>query len=87
MKYVVCSVRDICADMFGQPFYQASIGMAQRSFSDSVNQNDGKNLLAAHPEHFELYHLGFYDDADASFDLFPKPKQLLLGSNCVTKAS
>jgi len=91
MKYVVVVIRDICADLYGQPFYQASVGMAQRAFTDSVNAPAGPgqptSLLNAHPEHFELYHLGHFDDQDGSFDLFPKPRQLLLGSNCVTKAS
>lgn len=87
MKYVVCCVRDVCADLYGQPMFQASVGMAQRSFSDAVNRQEENNLLAKHPEHFELYHLGYFDDADGTFDLLPKPKQLLLGSNCVVKSS
>lgn len=88
MKYVVVCVRDVCADLWGQPHFQATIGMAQRSFMDGVNAKDApNNILAQHPEHFELYHLGHYNDEDGSFDLLPKPRQLLLGSNCVTKAS
>lgn len=85
MKYVVLVIRDICADLYAKPFYDVSIGSAQRGFQDAVNQVDANNALNKHPEHFELYHLGFYDDADASHDLFPKPKQLMLGSNCVMK--
>lgn len=87
MKYVVCAIRDVCADLWGQPIFQASVGSAQRSFTDSVNRDDANNLLSQHPEHFELYHLGYYNDEDGRFDLFDRPKQLLLGSNCVMKAS
>lgn len=83
MKYVIVCVRDVCADLYGQPMFQATLGMAQRSFSDAVNRQEDKNIIAQHPEHFELYHLGWFDDSDGSFDLLPKPKQLLLGSNCV----
>lgn len=86
-KLVVCAVRDVCGDLFAQPIFQPSVGGAQRAFSDAVNRPDPNNLLAQHPEHFELYHLGYYEDTDGSFDLFPKPRQLLLGSNCVVKAS
>lgn len=86
-KLVVCVIRDVCGDLFAQPIFQPSIGSAQRAFMDAVNRQEPNNLLWQHPEHFELYQLGTYDDADASFDLFPKPKQLLLGSNCVVKAS
>lgn len=83
MRYVVVAIRDVCADLYGQPIFQATIGMAQRSFSDAVNRQEANNILAQHPEHFELYQLGVYDDSDGSFELLPKPKQLLLGSNCV----
>lgn len=86
MKYVVMSIRDVCADGFARPFFEASVGTAQRAFADAVNRPDENNNLYKHPEHFELYHLGFFDDADASFDLFPKPRQLMLASNCVTQA-
>lgn len=86
MKYVVVAVRDVCADLYGVPMFQASVGMAQRSFSDAVNRKDDNNLLYAHPEHFELYHLGDYDDANGCFVTFDRPKQLLLGSNCVVKS-
>lgn len=85
MIYVVCAIRDIKADIFGQPFFQASIGMAQRSFTDSVNSQEPNNLLAKHPEDFELFHLGTYDDQQAVFKLHDRPVQLLLGSNCVVK--
>ena len=83
MKHVICVVRDIKADLFGQPFFNASVGMAQRSFSDSVNRPDEKSLLFNHPEDFELYQLGSFDDQTGTFDLLDRPKQLLLGSNCV----
>lgn len=85
-KLVVVVVRDIKADLFGQPFFQASVGMAQRSFSDSVNQPGENNLLFKHPGDFELYHLGTFDDQTATFDLFERPSQLLLGSNCVVSS-
>lgn len=87
MKYVIVCVRDVCADLFGQPMFQASVGMAQRSFSDAVNRQEANNIIAQHPEHFELFLLGSFDDQTAEFDLLSKPKQLLLGSNCVTKPS
>lgn len=82
-KLFVCAVRDIKADMYGQPFFQVSLGMALRSFSDSVNRPDENSLLFKHPADFELYHLGSFDDQTATFDLLERPYRLLLGSNCV----
>lgn len=86
-KLVVCAVRDICGDMFGQPIFQTSVGSAERAFRDSVNREDANNLLNQHPEHFELYLLGNYEQDTGLFDLLPMPRQLLLGSNVRTKAS
>lgn len=86
-KLVVCVVRDIKADLYGQPFFQATVGMAQRSFSDSVNRPDENSLLFKHPADFELFHLGTFDDQTATFDLLDRPVQLLLGSNCVVSGS
>lgn len=87
-KLVVFVVRDTCGNVFGQPMFQTSVGGAERAFRDSVNRrDDSQNLLAQHPEHFELYLLGHFDQDTGMFDLLPSPRQLLLGSNCVAKAS
>lgn len=81
MQYQIIAVRDIAADMFAQPQYVASIGGAIRSFGDECQRRSDTNLMFAHPEHFELYHLGTYDDSNARFTLFEEPKQIALGSN------
>lgn len=65
MKMHVFTVRDSIADVFGQPFFGLSIGGAVRGFADAINGGDPH--LSKHPNDFELYRLGLYDDADASF--------------------
>lgn len=80
----VLAVRDIAADVFGQPFFSTTIGAANRNFGDQINRKDDvNNPLGQHPEDFELYHLGDYDDSTASFALFEKPKQISVGKNLV----
>lgn len=76
MKMVVCAVRDSAADCFNRPFFVQSSGVARRHFGDEVMRQDENNPMFGHPEHFELYELGVYDDADASFELLPKPRSL-----------
>lgn len=82
MKYVICSVRDRAADVFGSPFFHVSLGSAIRGFSDAVSNNgDPNNLMAAHPEDFDLYHLGFFIDQHAKFELLDTPLQIAVGKD------
>lgn len=79
MMHFVCSVRDIKADSFGRPFFTPALGVATRSFLDEINRDTPDNLLFSHPGDFALYHLGVFDDQDASFALLPQPALLLQG--------
>lgn len=86
MKMHIVAIRDIKADVFAQPFFTASIGGAIRGFGDEVNRAATDNMLYKHPDDFELYHLGEYDDANARFELLETPKQLVAGGSCVIKS-
>lgn len=81
MRYAVCSIRDSAADNFDRPFCAPSLGVAIRSFSDEVKRDGEGNMFFKHPEHFELFHLGWFDDAAADFEIFAKPKSLLCASD------
>lgn len=83
MKFVVCAVRDSAADCYNRPFFVASCGVAVRSFGDEVQRSAEDNAMNRHPEHFELWELGTYDDADASFELLPKARSLARASDFV----
>lgn len=78
MKYVVCSIRDRSAAVYAQPFFQISVSSAIRAFSDAVNSVDG-GLMNTHAEDFDLFHLGFYDDHHARFELLESPVQIAIG--------
>ena len=62
MKLIVCSVKDRAADAFGRPMFVPSQGVAIRSFSDELNRNDPENQLYNHPDDFDLYDFGTFDD-------------------------
>ena len=86
MKYVLMSVRDRAADSFGTPFCIPSVGAGIRSFNDAINNTaDPANTMAVHPEDFDLYHLGFYTDQHASFELLPNPVQIAIGKDVMLK--
>lgn len=81
MKLHIIVIRDIAADCFGQPNVVPSKGSAIRNFQDEINREAPDNILNRHPEHFEMYELGFYDDRTASFELHDKPEQIAVGLN------
>lgn len=86
MKYCVVCVRDTIGETFAIPFFVPSLGIAQRSFADEVNRADEKNLVYMHPDDFELYELGTYDDAHASVEWLDHPRRLLLGRDCKVRS-
>lgn len=82
MKLLMVVVRDRSADVFGTPTFVTSKGGAIRSFGDEINRQAAGNVLAAHPEDFDLYFLGMYDDATATFEAV-RPEQIAVGKDLV----
>ena len=64
--FVVC-VKDRAADVFNRPFFVPHRNVAIRDFTDEVNRVAGDNQLNKHPDDFDLYLLGEFDDARGAF--------------------
>lgn len=79
MKLSIASVKDRAADAYGRPMFVPSTGVAIRSFSDEINRNDSDNQLYNHPDDFDLYEFGEFDDNTGVFELHEQPKLLSLG--------
>lgn len=80
MKYQVIYVRDIKSNCVPfAPMYVIHIGSAIRDFGDQCR--DEKSVLSKHPEDYELYHHGEWDDIEATYTPLPRPQQLSAGSN------
>ena len=86
MIYKIIAVRDRAADVFAQPIFVPAVGVAIRSFGDEINRKEAGNLMAQHPEDFDLYLLGEYDDARAAFILEEVPRQVAVGKDQVREA-
>ncbi len=63
MMQVIVSVKDTAAQAFGRPVFVPTVPVAVRSFRDEINRPDSKEDMASHPEDFELYELGSFDDS------------------------
>lgn len=81
MKYQIVAVRDRAADVYGVPQFVGSLGAAIRAFGDECNREDRTNAFFMHPEDFDLYSLGVYDDATGHFDMLPLTKQIAIGKD------
>lgn len=80
MKYFVAAIFDSASAAFARPMFLQAPGQAVRAFSDEVNRGADDNVMFHHPDHFSLFELGTFDDAQARFELLPAPRQLALGT-------
>jgi hypothetical protein len=79
MKLIISSVKDRAADAYGRPMFVPSTGVAIRSFSDEINRAADDNQFYNHPDDFDLYEFGVFDDNSGVFELHESPKLLSLG--------
>lgn len=84
MRYKILAVRDRAIDSYGQPFFSGSTGGAIRSFADEINRRSDTNQLNKHPEDFDLFLLGEFDDQTGEFDSC-RPAQIAVGKDLVLK--
>lgn len=86
MITVICAVKDSATQAFMQPFFVAHTGLATRSFIDAVNDPSKGNDISRHPADMDLYHIGTFDDATASFVILDAPVRLVRGADVVKPA-
>jgi len=85
MISVIVSVKDSAAEAFGRPMYVQSVGVAIRAFTDEVNREDKENQMYQHPDDFDLYELGVFDDATGIHEIRDNPSVLLRGKDVKIK--
>lgn len=66
LQYVV-SVQDRASGVFNRPFFVPHRNVAIRDFTDEVNRSAVDNQLNKHPDDFDLYLLGQFDDNTGTF--------------------
>lgn len=81
MKYYIVCVRDIVADVFHPPIFSPNLGGAIRSFGDACVTKTEGNVIGQHPDDYELYELGTWDDQSAEFTPTTPRKQIAVGKN------
>lgn len=87
MIYQVLAVLDRAADAYGRPIFVLSIGQGIRSFQTEINRAAEDNTMHQHPDDFDLWHLGTYNDNTGIFENLHEPKQLAIGKQIKTNGS
>ena len=65
----IFAIYDKQAQAFIPPFYAPTVGMAQRQFSDAVQNEQGE--FFRHPDDYDLYHIGAFNDSLGDVVSFP----------------
>lgn len=74
MTHKIFTIRDTKAEMYNTPFFQKSVGEAERNFKTLVN--DSKSTVSQYPEDFDLYYIGDYDDLTGKINELPAPSHV-----------
>lgn len=82
MLFIVMTIRDRAVDTYMSPMFARSENEATRQFNDAINNNDTQNPLYKHPEDYDLYRLGTYDDQTGEFHNEPRPHMVITGKEC-----
>lgn len=65
MHIQIFAIKDRATNAFMQPFFAPTIGAAVRAFVDGMN--DDNTPMAKHPDDYDLWHLGDFDDQVGHF--------------------
>jgi hypothetical protein len=87
MLLYVIAVKDRAADMFNRPFFVPHRNIAVRDFTDEVNRSAPDNALNKHPDDFDLYLLGQFDDSNGAFIREGAPTVLVRAKDVVSSSS
>jgi len=83
MEKKIYSVFDIKGKVYTRPFFMNYHGEALREFGDAVQ--DEKTRFHAHPEDYQLFYLGEFDDVSGIFTSLPHPENLGSALNFIEK--
>jgi len=81
MIHYIVSVKDGAANVFNRPFFVPHRNVAIRDFTDEVNRSAADNPLNKHPDDFDLYIIGTFDDNLGSFLTESIPSVLVRGKD------
>lgn len=85
MKLIAVAVRDRAMNAYMRPFFVPATGAAIRSFGDEINRAADDNPMHNHPDDYDLYELGTFDEETGLLQPTEMPKQLAIGKQLSLK--
>jgi len=82
----VYAMYDHAIQAFGIPLFYQTDKAAIRAFTDEINRDSATNLLYLHPEDYELFAIGTFDDNTAKFDQGQPLAKLIAHGKAVSKS-
>lgn len=83
MNKPIFVVKDRAIDIFGQPFTQQTAAQAVRGFTDEINSDRSSSAVAQHPDDYDLYVVGHYDEQNGTLLPLDKPELVVRGKDLV----
>lgn len=83
MKYNMYSVYDSKVEAYAQPIFMRTHGEAIRSFESACNNE--QHEFSKHASDYTLFHIGSYDDSDATFECNMTPIPLAKAHEVVAR--
>lgn len=83
MNHAMFAIRDTCVGSFLLPMFFQNRAGAVRAFGDAVNKAASDNQLYQHPEHFQLFELGLFDDETGLSTMLVAPEFVVDASSLV----
>ena len=77
MLHKIYSVRDSKSQLYAKPVLGVTHGEMERAFSESVNKEG--TIHNIHPQDFDLYYLGDYDDNTGKILSLDTPQHICKG--------
>ena len=76
---IMVAIKDRALNAFMRPFFAQTKGQAIRMFNDEVNNHESP--MFKHPEDYDLYFLGTWNDDTGEYTNAGMPEQLAIGKN------
>lgn len=79
MIHKLLSVYDVKSEAYSKPVAVPAVGAGIRAFADAINE--GSTDYAKHPEDYDMYEMGDFDDVSGVILPLAKPKFLAKASS------
>lgn len=85
MELRIYAVKDRATDAYAQPMFLQTNNQAIRLFQDEVNRAAPDNALNKHPDDYDLYYIGKWENESALLTPTERPELIMRGKDAYIK--